>query len=730
MQTLQTSRAVSQILSEIILLAIAIISISVIYTQVLGTPGPQETTNVTIIGKMEDGHPVFDLQRGESLEQNTKIYITIAGGYNKSIYTLDQFFIQNYIEDHLWNIGEQIILPPGNIPSYKGPQVEGTIVDAKTNSIVFWGILQEGLITSHKGGIWHFNEPFWNGTIDEVKDSSGNNNHGVARDEANIITVNTINGNAGNFTGFIDDDVLVKTAWALNITDEITLEAWMRPQNPKSFVDTTELPLKFGFTPYISHLKNEVYVLVSEDTETGKGGSIQTVSITPEGDLDNISRIAFGSSTSSKNFRPMLTKISENIFLVSFIDKDLMIHLQTYNISSNGMFINYTGYSAILNESLNNVPNRPSVQKISETVYAIAYWVKTGPGIIKTLTISSTGELFYTGNMMKYDSTNGYEPCFIHISGDTYAIAYRNAANQGIIKTFTISSDGTFGSILDTIIFDNVSAYEPCLINVSGSMYTVVYRNSSRDYGYAKTFNISSNGVIGNILDTQVFESIDSCYDPCIIHHNSEDAFVIAYSTGNSGTPPGYVISIHIAKNGIITLDSGSRLRFYNKCFNPIVIHISEHVLAICFEGFGAHPGTLITLKYGQETFPPYKGITKLDSYGMYANVSGIAVGSINDVMIRVTGIPNIVTEWHHFTLTYDGINITLYVHDINGNLLGKNSITYLHHTINETTSDLFFGRYYSGFIDEVAIYDHALTETQIKNHIINPGTFLWYMFH
>ena len=123
----------------IFLLGIAISLISVIFIQVLSTPGPQDTTIVTIIGKIEDNQAVFEIQRGEPLGLDTIIIINITGNIN-------EYSIKD-IQNHEWNIGEPISPPTG--PILNGQRVEGTIVDTKTNSIVFWGVLQEGVVTLH-----------------------------------------------------------------------------------------------------------------------------------------------------------------------------------------------------------------------------------------------------------------------------------------------------------------------------------------------------------------------------------------------------------------------------------------------------------------------------------------------------------------------------------------------------------------------------------------------------
>ncbi|HWR27287.1 MAG TPA: LamG domain-containing protein [Candidatus Thermoplasmatota archaeon] len=725
MKTPRTTKAVSQIISEILLLAIAIISVSIIYTQVLGAPGPQDTANVTIIGKIEDGHPVFDLQRGESLERDTKIYINIAGGYNKSIYSLDQLFMQNFIGNQVWNIGEQIVLPSENLTGYGGPQVEGTIVDAKTNAIVFWGILQEGIITGHKGGTWHFDEDHWNLNIsNEVKDSSGNKNHGIAKNNAIIINgttqpSNVAHNNSGYFNVLKDAYVRVPSSWSLNISDAITVEAWMKPQLLPPILDIVDLEEKFGYTPYIIYVGGDCYAIVSEDQ--GKRGTLQTVFIDPEGGITNKSVEYFGNSQGSILLRPMITQMTDSMYLVSFNSKiggNLYIHLRTYNISTDGS-IEYTGYELVFQDytSSANQPNRASLQKITDKLYAIAYWVPNYGGILKTLTISPTGEFDASSvKMIRYDPVAGYEPSLINVTQNVTALAYRDASNHGILKTFNISSTGDISYTGKTTPFDSSSGYEPSLIQVSGKVYAVAYRNTDND-GLVKTLNLSSNGSIawtGNML---TFEDNVPCFDPSIIHAE-DDFYVVAYSTGNSGSTTGYIMSLKLGKTGSILSQTESRREFKidgrDRCYNPIILHIYEHLFAISFTGPTDHPGELITINIGTDTYPPHRGITKQDSYGIFANATTV-VGSINNIMVSAP----ISSGWHHFAVTYDGVSIRLYV---NGSL--KGSTLYPHHQINMTPSDLLFGRNYHGYIDEIAIYDQALTQIQIQNHVNNRGTF------
>lgn len=720
MRTLRNTHAVSEAIGEILLLAIAVSCISVLYTQISESQGPQDIANVTIVGKMEQGSPVFELQRGESLTSDTKIIITVAG-YEQNIYFLNQSKGRRNSNTN-WHIGERIILPKEDIT---GLQVEATIVDQQTNTIVFWGMLQEGFVlpARGKGGIWHLDEPSWNQIPNEVRDSSGNDNHGIARNGAKIINgtmqpFNVKNLNAGFFDG-INDYVRVDTSWTLNVTDTMTLEAWMKPLYPQPIIDKIELEEKFGFTPYIIPLHGEVYVVISEDQ--AKGGVISTVEITETGNVTYLHHYYFGTSTSQKNLRPMMIQCSENIVLVAYIDAQLSVHLKTFHIQTNST-ITPTGYERIYTDhkSSNNIPNRPSLVKVNGDLYAIAYWAYVNNahpqvGFLKTLQVSSDGRIIDTDTRVQYDPVIGIEPSLVHMNGDVYALAYRGPSNRGIVKTYTISPTGTVTYTGQMIQFETGQGYEPNLIKISDTVCTVVYRqkiNNNNNYGRAKTFTISADGMITSTGNNAVFEQTVGCFDPCITHF-VDDLYIITYATGNGGTTQGYYITIRLPENGSVFNVADSKKQYdAARCYNPIILHCSEHLFAIVYEGFGDHPGKLLTLYIGEETFPPYRGIFKKDSYGIFANDT-IVVGSINNVMVTYPNTPG----WHHFAVSYDGVMIQLY---IDGHLV--NSTLYENHRISKTRNDLYFGRYYYGIIDEIALHDKALTQEQILTHFNTPG--------
>ncbi len=709
MKNLRNAVAVSEIVGEIILLAIAVTTISVIYTQVLSTPGPADTTITTITGKMENGQPVFTLQRGESLDLDTKIILTVGGCERWE-------FSQSDFANHEWNIGERIVIPLGNV---RGIQLEATIVDSKTNSIVFKGVLQQGLITYRKGGIWRFDEPIWIGAPDEVKDSSQNNNHGIAVGGAKIINgnvqpLNVKVNNSGFFDGYMDL-VRVKSAWTLNITQTITIEAWMKPQIPEFISDIVGVSGTFGYTPYIIHAIGDIFAIISEDFQ--KGALLSTVKIDPEGIVSYRQNVTLGKSTGSNICQPLVVQMTESKYVVSYVNEKYYVNMQCFNISANGA-IQYSSKLAFTEKSSTNQPNRASLQRITNNLVAIAYWTPTNGGLLKTVSVSAAGKLTDTGKMIQYDPISSgdksREPSLIQVGGDLYVLAYRGPADHGVLKTFIIAANGTITYTGKMVEFETTVGYEPCLEQVSGNVFAVAYRNNL-NYGMVKTFRVYSDGTIVLTGNAMAFESTLSAYNPCFIY-GEEDMYIIAYSTGSTtaSSAAGYLITIDIASNGVIN-PMGSRIQFMVPdgitCHYPVIINVAEELYAISYTGPKAHTGYLITILIG----PHGRGIYKGDSYQLFANMT-LVEGYINNVFVRYYN-NSIGLYWHHYALTYDGITIRLYM---DGVLVNETSYPY--HRIALTKSPLYFGRFYCGFIDEIAIYDKALSQDQIASHFMNPG--------
>jgi hypothetical protein len=112
-----------------------------------------------------------------------------------------------------------------------------------------------------------------------------------------------------------------------------------------------------------------------------------------------------------------------------------------------------------------------------------------------------------------------------------------------------------------------------------------------------------------------------------------------------------------------------------------------------------------------------YKG---RDNYYLAASSTNagkpVGEGLIGGVNTKAIGTAALATNtWTHLATTYDGAALRLYV---NGTLVRTTAVTGAIATSTnplQIGGDSIFGQYFAGTIDEVRIYNTALTQTQIQ---------------
>jgi hypothetical protein len=122
----------------------------------------------------------------------------------------------------------------------------------------------------------------------------------------------------------------------------------------------------------------------------------------------------------------------------------------------------------------------------------------------------ASGAICSVQHSYEFDSSDGKDVKIVHVSGDIYVIAYKGTGNHGILKTVNINSTGTItapSSVTnDSYEFDGTKGEQPDIIKVDSDTYAIAYRDNAKD-GILKTVTIGSDGEITQSNNSTIFES-------------------------------------------------------------------------------------------------------------------------------------------------------------------------------------------------------------------------------
>jgi hypothetical protein len=234
-----------------------------------------------------------------------------------------------------------------------------------------------------------------------------------------------------------------------------------------------------------------------------------------------------------------------------------------------------------------------NIVNVSGNVYAVVYWDTNNDGWVATFTVANDGSVT-PGAISTYEFGNvdGITPDIIHVSGDVYAIAYRGNRSDGFVCTVTIATNGTITqSKIDTLEFDTSNGWAPDILHVSGDVYAIFYRSTGAD-GFVKTVEIATNGQITNtVIDTLEFNTSRGLSPSAL--HISGDIYAVAVSGPGSD---GWLHTVEIAADGQITNTVVDSYEYDTVQGNqPSLVSIFGDVYAIAYQG-AQGDGWLVTL--------------------------------------------------------------------------------------------------------------------------------------
>ncbi len=237
------------------------------------------------------------------------------------------------------------------------------------------------------------------------------------------------------------------------------------------------------------------FVQVDSDTyllANGNQGDITAFTISADGttitEVTSLTHLASGNT-----YHTSLVQVDSDTYgLIYKNSSDDDGYLQTFTVPADGGSI---AKAALMEFDANNYSFGSIIQVDSDT-YLVGYSGDGSDGYLKTLSISADGNTLSAVATLEFETSYAEYVSLVKVDSDTYAAAFRGADNDGFIKTFTIPSDGSSITAVETIEYDTDfgnHTFPSSFIQIDSDTY-VIMNSGDGDDGYIRTVNINSDG--------------------------------------------------------------------------------------------------------------------------------------------------------------------------------------------------------------------------------------------
>jgi len=242
-----------------------------------------------------------------------------------------------------------------------------------------------------------------------------------------------------------------------------------------SIIDTLEYDVIFGGDAEMIHISGDIFAVVYQGDAAD--GYIATVEISTAGAITDVVVDSFEYDV-IRGVNPDIINISGNIYAIAYSGEGSDGYVTTLEISTAGA-INTTAIDVLEFDA--TMGDDPYIFAISGDIYGIAYSGVGVDGFVATIEVSSAGVITNTVvDSFEYDVNRAVTPSVQSIGNNIYAIAYEGDAGDGFLQTVRVSTAGAITTTtLDLFEFDTVGGSDTTMIPISGDYYAVVYRDPS-----------------------------------------------------------------------------------------------------------------------------------------------------------------------------------------------------------------------------------------------------------
>ncbi len=577
------NHAVSEIVGTLILIVISVSTFSAVSIIVLNpwsNLSNVDIPQVLLVGSIHNDNVLIEHQGGVHLDTQTKITITIDNS-SDTFQVKDFNYWIDLNSDGLWNVGEQIIYPTGNIV---GKQVSCVIVDIEKNSIIFDKILQKGTRV--------FSPYLTVLPPDEVSETSA-----IMKMYYNFYNQSNFFSGSLNFSYGIVGGPYVNTA----SISPLSLDGWYgfqlngllsgTPYEYWSWMNCSNGSLFDG--PLMFYTYQITRGLWHFDEAFGSTSTADAINPTCNGTVSGATFIPNGKINNSLNFTGTTNYVDiphhPKFNLTNEITIEAWLNVSKIGAQFPGNVSEMS--SKNITDILGNSCFEPDLIHIAGTLYAIAYRDNASASLT-TFRMDDDGVFLGTIDTKVISVPHFYEPTIINIHNNIYAIAYGASDDQTEAKshivTLPVYGNGTIGDIIDIFDFPTYYGREANFINIAPGIYAVAIGGASFETyptGYLVTVSIDDAGDIGSsLIDTLKFPLSSSCSEPSIVHIMG-DIYCITYNGYGATAGIGYVITMHILSNGSIIepLEETDQFGLPENGIEPTMIHVTNDIYAISY---------------------------------------------------------------------------------------------------------------------------------------------------
>ena len=578
----KTKRAVSEVIGTLLILGISVSLFSVLYAGVFSTEPATPSPNVSIIGSVDGDDIILEHRSGEPLPLDTKILLNIGG-------ELTEVIIEDLLEDlngdGFWNIGERIIFSHQNL---NGLQTEATVVDKESNSIIMMGTLQKGIVLDKP---YVINRRYYDLRSDRVTiemrydfiNKIGNVSFQVKKYFQDWSQAITIPYPPIDASGFKDD--FNWTITGLTPRTKYDFRGVMKYDEIAVYGVPPKSFTTSGITVGRWHFDEGFGRTVFDETTHHNDGTLYP---NDQGPL-----WVNGINNSGLSFDGIDDYVEVPDSNSLDVGRDITIETWINNLDhSDGK---YGEIEDQVDDSIFGFYRcyEPDFIKITDNVYAIACRDYYQNGVLITVGIADNGIINRTNiDFLEFESSRCFEPDIIHIADTTYAIAYRGPGDDGWIKTVNIDNNGEIeNNFVNSLEFNEYIGVDPSIIHVKDTYYAVAYRGPEYD-GHLTTVEISDDGNVMQRIETLKFDIKEqfNCEEFKIIHIDGS-IFAIAYRNPDED---GEIRTVKIEDGNIIVPYHNDPEGFYIDQFvfdgfdgwTPDIINIHDDVYAVVYGGF------------------------------------------------------------------------------------------------------------------------------------------------